>query len=589
MPISLSAKFKKAVLALASQLLASGSRFTFLHRPSLSGKLWWILAACESGDGIDNMGHQTEHRPTNRTVEEWRSMPTWLRYGVIGLLVLGIFLRFYHLDRKVYWIDETSTSLRTLGYTRQEVLQNAFTGQVISVEDFRQYQRLSPEKGWGDTLNALAGSAEHTPLYFLLSRFWVGLVGHSVATMRFLTALFSVLAIPCLYWLCRLLFAAPAVAWVTIAWYAITPIHVLYAQEARPYSLLTLLTLLSSALLLKAVQVGKRWHWVAYSAAIAMGLYTQLLFSLVAIAQGIYILAIEQVWRKRFTQTIVAYLIAGGAAALSFLPWIILLITRQEQVSESTVSLSGSFPLSYMVDRWTFHLNQALLDRDLASANLLIVLLSGFALYFLCRRTTPKTWLFVLLLATIPFLGLAIPDLLNGGRRSLRIRYLFPFILGVQLALAYLMTTLALEMRGWKQKVGQLLLVLFIVAGVIACSISSQAVVWWNKSNPRSAYYPIVSEIINQEKNPLVISDGSVSDTLAFSAWLRPDIKLQLVEDFHSLKIAEGYAPIFLLNPEPDNRKIVRQDYQLKLIYEDRTDPEDIEQRLWAVSKRQRN
>lgn len=535
------------------------------------------------------MGHQTEHRPINRTVEEWRSMPAWLRYGVIVLLILGIFLRFYHLDRKVYWIDETSTSLRTLGYTRVEVLQEAFTGQVISVEDFRQYQRLSPEKGWGDTLHALMGSAEHTPLYFLLSRFWVGLVGQSVATMRFLTALFSVLAIPVLYWLCRLLFAAPTVAWVAIAWYAITPIHVLYAQEARPYSLLTLLTLLSSALLLQAIQTKKTWHWAAYAVALAMGLYTQLLFSLVAVAQGIYGLAIERVWKKRLTQNVVAYLVASGAAVISFLPWVILLITRQEQVSESTVSLSGSFPLSYMLDRWTFHLNQALLDRDLASANLLIVLLSGFALYFLCRRAAPKTWLLVLLLATIPFWGLAIPDLLNGGRRSLRIRYLFPFIVGVQLVLAYLMTTLAVEMRGWKQKVGQLLLVLFMVAGVVACSISSQAIVWWNKSNPRSAYYPIVSKIINQEKNPLVISDGSVSDTLAFSAWLRPDVKLQLIEDFANLKIAEGYDPVFLLNPESDNQKILRQNYRLKLVYEDRTDPDDIEQRLWSVTQRRKN
>ncbi len=112
---------------------------------------------------------------------------------------------------------------------------------------------------------------------------------------------------------------------------------------------------------------------------------------------------------------------------------------------------------------------------------------------------------------------------------------------------------------------------------------------WWNKSNPRSAYYPIVSEMINQQPNPLVISDGSVSDTLAFSAWLRPDIRLQLIEDFRNLNIAEGFAPIYLLNPEPNNRKILRSDYRLKLVYEDRTDPDDIEERLWTVEKRRSN
>ena len=521
--------------------------------------------------------------------KEWRSLPAWLRYGVVALLVIGIFFRFYHLDRKVYWIDETSTSLRTLGNTRVEVLQQAFTGEVISVEEFRQYQRLRPEKGWGDTLNALTGTAEHTPLYFLLARLWVGFVGHSVGTMRFLTAVFSVLAIPCLYWLCRELFANPAVAWTAIGLYAITPIHVLFAQEARPYSLLTVWVLLSSALLLRALRLGRPIHWIAYGVTVVAGLYTQLLFTFVLLAQGLYVLIVEGIGKRRITGNLTAFLITASGAVISFIPWIALLFIRQEQVSESTSSLIGNQLLSAMIDRWVFHLNQAFLDRDLASANLLIVLLAAFALYFLIRYTPPRTWLLIGLLVSVTFLCLAIPDLINGGRRSLRIRYLFPFILGIQITFAFLFSTLTTERRKWQQKVGQLLLAGFVIAGIIACSVSSQAVVWWNKSNPRSAYYPIVSEMINQQPNPLVISDGSVSDTLAFSAWLRPDIRLQLIEDFRNLNIAEGFDPIYLLNPEPNNRKILRSDYRLKLVYEDRTDPDDLEERLWTVEKRRSN
>jgi len=525
-----------------------------------------------------------------RTIQkEWRSLPVWLRYGVVALLIIGIFFRFYHLDRKVYWIDETSTSLRTLGNTRVEVLQEAFTGEVISVETFRQYQRVNPEKGWGDTLNALAGTAEHTPLYFLLSRLWIEFVGHSISTMRFLTAVFSVLAIPCLYWLCRELFEHPAVAWTAIGLYAITPIHVLFAQEARPYSLLTVWVLLSSTLLLRALRSGKRRNWIAYGLTIAAGFYTQLLFTFVLLAQGLYVFILEGIGKRRITRNLKSFLLTVAGAVISFIPWIVLLFIRREQVSESTASLVSSHPFSFMLDRWALHLNQAFLDRDLASVNILIVLLAIFALYFLIRHTPPRTWLLIVLLASVTFLCLMIPDLLNGGRRSLRIRYLFPFILSIQIAFAFLFTTLAIERRGWQQKIGQLLLAGFVIAGIIACSVSSQAVVWWNKSIPRSSYYPIVSEIINQQQNPLVISDGSVSDTLAFSAWLRPDVKLQLIEDFRNLNITEGFDPVYLLNPSPNNRRVLRSNYRLKLVYEDRTDPEDIEERLWTVEPRRSN
>lgn len=259
--------------------------------------------------------------------KEWRSLPAWLRYGVVVLLVIGIFFRFYNLDRKVYWIDETSTSLRTLGYTRVEVLQEAFNGQVISAGDFRQYQRMSPEKGWGDTVKALSGTAEHTPLYFLLARLWIGFVGHSVWTMRFLTAVFSVLAIPCLYWLCRQLFTNPAVAWVAIGLYAITPIHVLFAQEARPYSLLTVWVLLSSALLVRAMETGKPKNWILYGLSIAAGLYTQLLFTFVVLAQGLYVLILEGLGKRRITRNLMSFLATAIGAVISFIPWIVLLST----------------------------------------------------------------------------------------------------------------------------------------------------------------------------------------------------------------------------------------------------------------------
>jgi len=56
------------------------------------------------------------------------------------LILLGIFFRFVNLDRKVYWIDETYTSLRISGHTETEFIQ-FFDGHVVNLKEL---QNISP-------------------------------------------------------------------------------------------------------------------------------------------------------------------------------------------------------------------------------------------------------------------------------------------------------------------------------------------------------------------------------------------------------------------------------------------------------------
>jgi uncharacterized membrane protein len=544
------------------------------------------------GDPPNNQqNNQPKYQPPEHKPNVWRecwtmqSSPNWFRIAVIGVLILGIFFRFYNLDKKVYWIDEVNSSLRSLGYTRTEMVEETFTGSVITVETLRQYQQLSPEKTWGDTMNALMGTAEHAPLYFMLSRLWIGWVGHSVATMRCLAAIFSVFVFPCLYWLCWELFQSARVGWLAIALVAISPLHLPYAQEARPYSLWTVMILLSSALLLRALRQPTRKRWAVYGVSVALGLYTQLLFGLVAIAHGLYVFVMEK-WR--FTRTTLAYLLTASLSFLSFIPWVTLFFINIEKVKQSTASLTGGYSLDYMLNRWFLSFSQVLLNRELGGANFIMVLLAVFAMVYLYRHAPKRSSLFILILVAVSFWGLALPDLIWGGRRSLRIRYLFPYFTGIQIALAYLFATQAVWTKTWKQKAWWMVMVFIVFNGIAAAIVSSQSVVWWNKSVPRSSYYPIVSEMINRTDNPIVLSDGSPTDTLAFSNWLDPDVKLMLSLEPKKFKFkqAEAYDPIFLLNPEELTKKILRRrGYELTLIYEDRTDPEDIEQRLWLVKK----
>jgi len=67
--------------------------------------------------------------------------------------------------------------------------------------------------------------------------------GSSVTVTRGLAALISLFVFPCIYWLCLKLFKS---GWMAMALVAVLPIHVVYAQEAREYSLWPAAILLSS-------------------------------------------------------------------------------------------------------------------------------------------------------------------------------------------------------------------------------------------------------------------------------------------------------------------------------------------------------
>jgi uncharacterized membrane protein len=501
-----------------------------------------------------------------------RSPLTLLKWMAIALLVLGIGFRFVNLGHKVYWTDEVHTSLRISGYTEAEVVQTLYTGKEISVDDLQHYQHPNSEKTLGDVLTVLQGKAEHSPLYFLLARFWTQTLPYSAATIRALSVLISLLVFPCLYWLCLELWRSPPMGWLSLALVAVSPLHVLYAQEARQYSLWIVTIVGSSATLLWAMRRKTRFSWAMYALSIAIGLYTHLLFALVAIAHAFYIGIITE---GRNRPIVRPYLIATGAGLATFIPWIVVIVTRINEVQESTEALDNSSTLSRLFDLWFLNLNRALIDSEWGSLNLLLVVFVIYALYFLCRRTPERISWFIVLLVGIPFLALALPDLIVGGQRSLRVRYLFPSFLGIQLAIAYLFTThlfpkpnrspssppspsspssphsippssrpAHLRTLPWL-----LLLTLFLAINIWACCRSAQAEVWWTKSSVKSDFIPPIARLINAVDQPLIMSDADLIMLLSFSYELDPDVRLRLLQHPRQLTLPDRPNPTFLLFP----------------------------------------
>jgi uncharacterized membrane protein len=482
----------------------------------------------------------------------------WLRRLITIALVLGLVFRFFNLDRKVYWYDETMTSLRSSGYTQQEMRDRAYTGEVISVRSLLDtYQYPNPSRNLQDTWVALAKHPEHSPLYYLLARLWVQFFGNSIAAIRSLSACISLLAIPCMYWLCRELFPKPVIlSQFGMAIVAISPFHVLYAQEAREYSLWTVTIIFSSAALLYALRMAKTaqsllhvWlAWGLYALATALGFYAHPLAGLVAISHGLYVAAIEG-WRGR--QQIFAYLCASICGAILFFPWLWVVFQNFSSFVQNTISTSNPREDLHLI--WGLNLSRIFIDvnQGMSPFNPLIYISLGltlFAVYHLIRTANRQTWLFIVLLMGVTGLALIVPDVVLGGRRSNNLRYAIPCCIGIQLAVTYLLTAKVTVMQipdriKARWKAGTIAL---CCVGIISCAVSSQVQVWWHKSYAKSRHNPAIAQMINALDRPLIVSDEIPGRLLSFAHLLQPDAQLQLMGESVIPQLASGFNEMFL-------------------------------------------
>lgn len=506
----------------------------------------------------------------------------WLQIFFVIVLVLGVFFRFVNLDRKVYWYDEVFTSLRISGYTQTELVQQVFDGDEISAKDLQKYQRPNSEKGLSDTIKGLATEEpQHPPLYFVLARFWVQLFGSSVAATRSLSALISLLVFPCIYWLCLELFKSPLTGWVAMALIAVSPFHVVYAQEARQYSLWTVIILLSSALLLRAIRLGTKLNWGMYALSVAIGLYTFPFSAFVVISHGIYLVVIE---KFKLNQRVINYFLAVFAGVLAFVPWLIVMINNLVTIQGTTSSSTRKTSILTLVKDWIHNIKLVFVSLDIGSYLApLILLLVGYSFYFIFRRTSKQVWLFILTLIAVMALALILPDLILGGQRSgsVNIRYFIPCYLGIELAVAHLLASKIISAKSSQRKLWQGLMVLLISAGVASCAYASPSHTSFSKV--AGSYNPQMAGIINQSTHPLVISDtailGNDGDLISLSYSLNPNVRLRLVDNPTVLQIPDTFSNVFLYNPSKALQDYLEPKYKLKLIFEESG------RKLWQLKK----
>jgi uncharacterized membrane protein len=469
-----------------------------------------------------------------------KPLSTGFRALTIFVLALGIALRFVNLDRKIYWLDETFTSLHISGYSDAEVVHRTGDGRVIRNRDFMRYQMPNAEKGVGDTVQRISTTApELPPLYFVLARMWQQGLGSSIAVIRSFSAVLSLLAFPCIYWLCWELWRSPLTGWTAVMLVAISPLHLETAQEARPYTLLVLTILACHAALLRARRMQTATSWVLYAGIIGMGLYTHLLFGLVLLAHGLYIgFAEHWRWRPQFR----AYAIASCLGIGTFIPWVVFALSHVSHRPEDFTPkyLSGLNLVVYWIKGWVRGLSLVFVDFNLNEHSaridlipflivlVLLLLLIAYAAWAVWRSESKPTRLFLGLAIAVPALAVVLANVLTDSIQSVTARYWWSAYLGIQLLIARFFATHALAAPSdfpfrklWRTAFASLLCI-----GILSCIVFSQSQFWWNKTDDRQIYQS--ARIINAAQQPLVVSDTFFADLFPLSHRLNPDVALQL-------------------------------------------------------------
>ncbi len=516
-------------------------------------------------------------------------LPRWLWVWVI-LAIMGIGLRFYHLGYKVYWYDEVYTSMHVASTTRPEI-QDRWGDRPFPIGELQQAQRPAEGDSLRKTIDGLRRDDVHPPLYFSMVWGWARLVDGSPAGVRSLSAVLAVLALPLMGGVAWALWRSPLTTAIAIGLMAVSPYHVLYAQEARSYSLLTVLMLGSSWLLLRAARGDRSADWVGYSITVALGLYVHLFAFFVTIGHGLY-LAIAHRWQwGTVCKPMQRYRWAVAAGVAAFLPWLVI----SPGFLRSAGFTARRIPLEVLVQRWLINLAMPFFDAQVSDRRQLfdvlgdgdlrlgltspalwicgaIALLSAYALWHLWQqRDTPTdraAWWFVLTLMAVTGLLLLLPDLILGGQRSTIGRFLIPCLLGVQLAIARLFAQKLESGGGGGRSLWCTALITLAALGIVSCSVSAQASTWWIKYS--SYYQHDVAALIQQAETPLVVSNNPIR-LMALSHTLPSETTAYLYQDRLPLeRLPFDTHQIFVVNPDRDLVQAIDQQpgYRLQPVLE---------------------
>jgi mannosyltransferase len=226
--------------------------------------------------------------------------PYRISWELVGIVLVGCSLRLYGLDAESFWRDEVS-SVNVASLELPQIIANR--------------------------------SADvHPPLYYFLLHYWIALWGSSAFAVRSLSSVCGILAIWPMYRIGTLLFNH-RVGLLSALGLALSEFQIQYSQEAKGYSLMGLLTVLSFVSLLQMLRQHGRFAATRYVLSTSLLMYTHVYALFVVISQSLYYFFVARLSSAK-TINIRRWLLLQGALFLAYLPWVRVLCHQISTVQE---------------------------------------------------------------------------------------------------------------------------------------------------------------------------------------------------------------------------------------------------------------
>lgn len=217
------------------------------------------------------------------------------------IIFIGLFLRIYNLDKESIWVDEI-ISIKMVHFKLSTIIK------AILID-------------------------YHPPLYYYILHYWVNLFGDSEFAIRFLSVIFGFLAIFMIYKVGSLLFNKN-VGLIGSLILALSVFHIQYSQEARVYSLITLLSLISFYFFIKLFVKSNHLIWIAYVLSNALLIYSHFYGLFIVIAQNIFCISLflvscglrENYFKKWFWYQ--------GLLVILYIPYLGILIKQISKIAK---------------------------------------------------------------------------------------------------------------------------------------------------------------------------------------------------------------------------------------------------------------
>jgi len=316
---------------------------------------------------------------------------------ILLILVLALGLRLIIINQSL-WLDESIGALAVRDFSYSEIIS-----KLLVVDN-------------------------HSPLYYLMLKFWSDIWGYSEFALRSLSVLFSLISIYFTYKTTQLLTKSRYVWYFSAIFLSVSQFYIYYSQEARMYMPAAAFSVMSVYYFLQILKKSQIIYWLLFSFSITALIFTDYVpvFILPAFFIVALVLGKSREWWVKYFCTFIPLILLG----ILWLP----IFTQQLHNSPYTLKVSPNWR---DVAGGANFKQAALLIIKFTSGRISFVnkqlyyLFALFAIipyaYTQIKNSSYKKILPIYVFSIVPIVGLFIASIFFPGFIYFRLTYVYPF------------------------------------------------------------------------------------------------------------------------------------------------------------------